>query len=66
LLGDFPSFKIRMICVTFHGKYPLSKTALNNWVFKLNVFNINYGNEIEFLKSEFLKSEYEALENPSL
>jgi hypothetical protein len=25
---------MRMICATFHcaGKYPLSKTALNNWV----------------------------------
>jgi hypothetical protein len=34
LLGDFPGFKMNMICATFHcaGKYPLSKTALNNWV----------------------------------
>jgi hypothetical protein len=31
---DVPGFKMRVICVTFHcaGKYPLSKTALNNWV----------------------------------
>jgi hypothetical protein len=33
-LGGFPGFKMTMICATFHsaGKYPLSKTALNNWV----------------------------------
>jgi hypothetical protein len=33
-LGGSPFFKMRMVCATFHcaGKYPLSKTALNNWV----------------------------------
>jgi hypothetical protein len=33
-LGGFAGFKMRMVCATFHcaGKYPLSKTALNNWV----------------------------------
>jgi hypothetical protein len=33
-LGGSPDFKMRMICATLDcaGKYPLSKTALNNWV----------------------------------
>jgi hypothetical protein len=33
-LGSFSGFKMRTICATFHcaGKYPLSKTTLNNWV----------------------------------
>jgi hypothetical protein len=33
-LGGFPGFTMRMICATFHcaGKYPLSRTALNNGV----------------------------------
>jgi hypothetical protein len=33
-LGGFPGFNMRMTCAIFHcaGKYPLSRTALNNWV----------------------------------
>jgi hypothetical protein len=42
LLGSFPGLKMRMICATFHcaGKYPLSKTALNNFVRYLYFFAI--------------------------
>jgi hypothetical protein len=32
--SGFPGFKMRMICATFYcaGKYPLNRTALNDWV----------------------------------